>query len=146
MGGMAMSEIKNLDFTKLLGFETVSDQIAENIDFQDEALGSKLGAKVGEAEPDSDIRLKRDVAQVATRGDGLPIYSFRYLWDDEVYVGVMAQDLLENENWRPAVSTKANGYFAVNYGRLGLQMTTLGEWRAKGMAALTRREGGEISD
>jgi hypothetical protein len=135
-----MSEIKNLDFTKLLGFETVSDHITEGIDFQDETLGPKLGAKVGEPE-ESDIRLKRDITHVATRGDGLPIYSFRYLWDDDVYVGVMAQDLLENERWRPAVSTKANGYFAVNYGRLGLRMTTLDEWHAKGMAALSTTRG-----
>ena len=63
---MAMREIKNLDFTKLLGFETVSDQITESVDFQDETLGPKLGAKVGAPEPPSDIRLKRDIAQVAT--------------------------------------------------------------------------------
>jgi hypothetical protein len=31
-----MSEIKTLDFTKLLGFETVSEQLSQAIDFQDE--------------------------------------------------------------------------------------------------------------
>jgi hypothetical protein len=99
-------------------------------DQADETLGDKLGAKVG-LEPTSDARLKRDIDHIATRSDGLPIYSFKYLWDDEVYVGVMAQDLLRNEPWRPAVLTKANGYFAVNYRRIGLRMTTLEEWRVK---------------
>jgi hypothetical protein len=36
-----------IDFSKLLGFDAVSDQISESIDFQDEAIAAKLGAKVG---------------------------------------------------------------------------------------------------
>ena len=83
----------------------------------------------------SDARLKRDIEHVATREDGLRVYAFRYLWDDAVHVGVMAQDLLRNEAWQPSVSSE-NGYYAVDYGRLGLRMTTLDEWNAKGMNAL----------
>ena len=124
-----------VDFAKLLGFETVRDHLSGIIDFQDEALGDKLGAKVG-TETQSDIRLKRDIEHIATRYDGLPIYAFKYLWDDQVHVGVMAQDLLRNELWRPAVLTKKTGYFSVNYRRLGLRMTTLDAWQAKGMVAL----------
>ena len=82
--------------------------------------------------------MKRDITQIATRDDGLPIYSFRYLWDDEIHVGVMAQDLLRNEAWASAVVTKDGGNLFVDYARLGLRMTTLDEWQAKGMAALTR--------
>jgi hypothetical protein len=82
--------------------------------------------------------LKRDIEHVATRADGLPIYSFRYLWDDEVHVGVMAQDLLCNEAWQSAVVTKQHGALAVNYAKIGLRMATLEEWRSKGMAALIR--------
>ena len=80
--------------------------------------------------------MKRDIDQVATRDDGLPIYSFRYLWDDEVYVGVMAQDLLGNADWRRAVVTRDDGKFAVNYAKIGLRMATLEEWHSKGMEAL----------
>ena len=40
-----MSTAKTIDFTKLLGFETVD--LPETLDFQDETLGAKLGAKVG---------------------------------------------------------------------------------------------------
>ena len=121
--------MQKIDFKKLLGFETVATTDSDfdfrdeavcsklgakigppepnspkGIDFQDENLGAKLGAKVG-IEP-SDARLKRDITQIATRDDGLPIYSFRYLWGDEIHVGVMAQDLLRNEAWAPAVVTK----------------------------------------
>jgi hypothetical protein len=149
-----------IDFTKLLGFETLSDQIAGGLDFQDESLSDKLGAKIGPepggptlfqddtmaarlgakvgVEVHSDVRLKRDIEHLATRSDGLPIYAFKYLWDDEVHVGVMAQDLLRNEAWAQAVVRKEGGALFVNYARLGLRMTTLDEWQAKGMDALTR--------
>ena len=39
-----------LDFSKLLGFDVIVDQISGSIDFQNEAIGAKLGAKVGAAE------------------------------------------------------------------------------------------------
>ena len=48
----------------------------------------------------------------------------------------MAQDLLRNEAWAPAVVTKEGGDLLVDYARLGLRMTTLDEWQAKGIAAL----------
>ena len=80
--------------------------------------------------------MKRDIDQVATRDDGLLSYSFRYLWDDEFYVGVMAQDLLCNAAWRQAVVTRDDGKLAVNYAKIGLRMATLEEWHSKGMEAL----------
>jgi hypothetical protein len=43
-----MQKPDKIDFTKLLGFETVADQLSEVADFQDETLGAKLGAKVGD--------------------------------------------------------------------------------------------------
>ena len=36
-----------IDFAKLLGFDGVSNQISGPVDFQDETLNAKLGAKVG---------------------------------------------------------------------------------------------------
>ena len=41
----------------------------------------------------SDARLKRDIALVGRRDDGLGLYRYRYLWSDTVYVGVMAQEV-----------------------------------------------------
>jgi hypothetical protein len=37
-----------IDFTKLLGFATVSQELSAGIDLQNDTLGSKLGAKVGD--------------------------------------------------------------------------------------------------
>jgi len=42
---MAMTD--RIDFTKLLGFRTVSEQSAQGIDFKDETVAARLGAKVG---------------------------------------------------------------------------------------------------
>lgn len=88
----------------------------------------------------SDIRLKRDIHLLATLNDGLKIYSFRYLWAPTTYVGVMAQDLLENPAWRTAVVSQANGFYAVNYAMLGLRMATLTEWNRTGIASVSRHK------
>ena len=68
----------------------------------------------------SDMRLKRDIALLARRGDGLGLYSFKYVWSDTVYVGVMAQEvaLLYPD---AVLRDDLTGYMAVNYARLGLQ-------------------------
>jgi hypothetical protein len=84
----------------------------------------------------SDRRLKRDITLLATLANGMKIYSFRYNWSDTVYVGLMAQDLLLNGAWRDAVVRQANGFYAVNYGALGLRMTTLEDWKRNGVAAV----------
>jgi hypothetical protein len=67
----------------------------------------------------SDIRLKRDVGLLARRSDGLGLYRFKYLWGEQVYVGVMAQEvaLLYPD---AVVRDDLTGYMAVNYTRLGL--------------------------
>ena len=56
-----MMDIKAIDFARLLGFATVSDAISEGLDFQNEAVGARLGAKVGAIEegvpPSSSRRL-----------------------------------------------------------------------------------------
>jgi hypothetical protein len=76
----------------------------------------------------SDQRLKREVRYVATLANGIRIYSFKYLWADDAYVGVMAQDLLQSPIHRNAVILGADGYYRVNYRALGLRMISLSEW------------------
>jgi hypothetical protein len=76
----------------------------------------------------SDQRLKRDITPIAVASNGIQLYSFKYLWSDEVYVGVMAQDLLSNPQWKDAVLTSNTGYYKVDYSKLGLQMMTLGQY------------------
>jgi outer membrane immunogenic protein len=72
----------------------------------------------------SDARLKRDIALVGRRDDGLGLYSFKYLWSDVTYVGVMAQEvaLIHSD---AVVRDALSGYLAVDYGRLGLSLMPL---------------------
>lgn len=68
----------------------------------------------------SDIRLKTDIHRIGTTVLGLPLYRFQYRNQIGVYVGVMAQDVLKVEP--SAVSIGADGYYMVDYGRLGFAM------------------------
>jgi hypothetical protein len=76
----------------------------------------------------SDARLKRDVALIGRRNDGLGLYRYRYLWSDTVYVGVMAQEvaLIHPD----AVVHGFDGFLRVDYPRLGLRLMTLPQWEA----------------
>jgi outer membrane immunogenic protein len=81
----------------------------------------------------SDIRLKRDIVLVGRRDDGLGLYSYRYLWSDTVYVGVMAQEVaLRHPD--AVVRGALDDYLRVDYGRLGLNLMTLSDWNAKSKA------------
>ena len=68
----------------------------------------------------SDIRLKTDFYRVGTTVLGLPLYRFQYRNRPGVYLGVMAQDVLKVEPL--AVSIGADGYYMVDYGKLGIAM------------------------
>ena len=92
-----------------------------------------FGARVtitdlGAATAPSDARLKRDIVRVGRLANGLPLYRYRYLWSDIEYVGVMAQEaaLLKPE----AVARGEDGFFRVDYGRLGTRLMTFAEWSA----------------
>lgn len=41
------AKTNKLDLNKLLGFERVGEQLSGSVDFQDETMNAKLGAKVG---------------------------------------------------------------------------------------------------
>jgi hypothetical protein len=68
----------------------------------------------------SDIRLKANIHRIGTTVLNLPLYSFQYRNQTGTYVGVMAQDVLKVEP--SAVSVGANGYYMVDYGKLGIAM------------------------
>ncbi len=66
----------------------------------------------------SDRRLKEDIIKIGMTHQGLPMYSFRYIGKDKVHIGVMAQDVLQV--YPEAVLVGENGYYMVDYGKLGL--------------------------
>ena len=71
----------------------------------------------------SDVRLKTNVRQVGTTAHNLPLYTFNYLGEDDLYEGVMAQDVL---NVMPAaVIVGEDGYYRVKYDMLGVELRRL---------------------
>ncbi len=42
-----MNEGRKIDFSRLLGFEVMSEELAQRVDFKDEIFTGRLGAKVG---------------------------------------------------------------------------------------------------
>jgi polysaccharide export outer membrane protein len=76
----------------------------------------------------SDVRVKRDITPIAKWENGLQLYRYRYAWSDTLYVGVLAQEVLEVAP--NAVSRGADGYLRVHYARLGLRLQPWEEWIA----------------
>jgi hypothetical protein len=69
----------------------------------------------------SDARLKTDIVRIGSSEHGLPLYQFRYIGSDAVWEGVMAQDVLLYDPG--AVVIGEDGFMAVDYGRLGIELT-----------------------
>jgi hypothetical protein len=74
----------------------------------------------------SDVNLKHDIVPVGHLANGLGLYRFSYNDSDEVFVGVLAQEV---ERVMPdAVRRAPNGYLEVNYDRVGVPMMTWEQW------------------
>lgn len=86
------------------------------------------GPAGGGAPPPSDRRLKRNIKYITTLGD-IDLYSFQYNWSDQIYVGVMAQDLLLTHPG--AVVQHKDSFYRVDYSSLGLALTSLEEFHSR---------------
>lgn len=94
---------------------------------QGEMLGTALGAGLGAygAFGPSDRRLKENIEVVGVYEDlGLTKYQFNYIGDDRIFIGVMADEVMEQHP--EAVVEMDNGYYAVDYGSLGIEMEEVG--------------------
>jgi hypothetical protein len=132
---MAASETADLDDAELLGFEHVDVAPASSTSAED-AVALALN-KRGEV-PVSDCRLKTHVNRIGQTADGLSLYSFRYIGEDREFCGVMAQELLADERGRDAVEAGVDGYYRVDYARLGLASLVTDEMLASGERAAGR--------
>jgi len=72
-----------------------------------------LGGSLGGAMIKSDRRLKRDIVKIGKLRNGLPVYSFKFLWSNEPQVGLIADDVIKVKPW--AVLTDKDGYLMVDY-------------------------------
>lgn len=85
----------------------------------------KIGATVAPLIAASDYRLKRNITFLDRREDGLAHYIFQYRDSPEVYIGVMAQEVLEL--YPDAVMKDPNsGYYMVNYTAINDTMYLVG--------------------
>jgi len=98
-----------------------------------EVTADSAASPGGETGTLSDIRLKRDIHPIGRAESGLTLYRFRYLWSEVEMVGVMAQEVLKLAP--EAVSVAADGYYRVDYARLGLRCTTYAAWRGEAPVA-----------
>ena len=69
----------------------------------------------------SDIRLKENITRTGISNSGIPIYTFNYINDDQLWSGAMAQDLLELGR-EDAVTMMDNGYYGVHYDMIDVDM------------------------
>lgn len=128
------------DWGQLLGRDGVCTRAcvvtgAETEDAVSAAIHAKKGSgpKAGLA---ADRRIATDVVPVGQLENGLIAYSFKFIWEDRVRVGVFADELLERADTKAAVLTLPNGLLGVDYAQLGLRMATQEQWQQSGVAAL----------
>lgn len=125
----------------LAGCTTVSDYCSENPLMCVLAAKAVVGGVVlvvansEDPVPESDIRLKHDIDYLMTLDNGLKLYSFAYLGDEQTFVGVMAQDLLADPRYASAVSIDAQGFYRVDYNALGLGLYNAEAMMQAGAAA-----------
>lgn len=105
--------VGGVDYTGL-----VNQKYQSELASHQSALGGLFGlgsALVG-ALPFSDRRLKTDIKRVGILDNGLPVYSYRYVWGGPIHIGVMADEVKEKNP--EAVTHNEDGYAMVNYGSL----------------------------
>jgi Chaperone of endosialidase len=79
--------------------------------------------------PPSDKRLKTNINHLGKTSNGINIYSFEYIWSSQVYVGVIAQEVMRTHP--EAISTDVFGFYRVDYHVIGLEMMTLEAWNSR---------------
>jgi hypothetical protein len=92
----------------------------------------------------SDIRLKTDVVRVGQLDNGLPLYRFRYLWSSDIYVGVLAHEVLPVVPY--AVIIGEDGFMRVNYDMLDTRLMTWEEWQKISASASQERNSAPVDD
>jgi hypothetical protein len=92
----------------------------------------------------SDIRLKTDVVRVGQLDNGVPLYRFRYLWSSDIYVGVLAHEVLPVVPY--AVIVGEDGYMRVNYDMLGTHLMTWEEWQKISAGPSQERNSAPVDD
>lgn len=112
-------------FNAQANYKNTQDQIAASSDPTNTILGAVTGVATGAALKSmgvSDLRLKESITAAGTdERTGLPLYEFEYKGGTgKRFRGVMAQDVMHVDP--EAVFVMPDGFMAVNYSRLGMEM------------------------
>jgi hypothetical protein len=92
--------------------------------------GGGGGFRGGRGGRRSDVRLKHDIVLLGRLDNGLGFYRFAYNGSDQMYVGVMAQEV---KTIAPEVVVRGrDGYLRVDYEKLGLKFQTYDQWIVSG--------------
>ena len=78
----------------------------------------------------SDITLKQDIVLLGRLDDGLGYYRFHYKGDNQLYVGVMAQEV--QQVLPNAVIRGSDGYLQVDYWLVGVKFQSYDQWFRSG--------------
>ena len=91
------------------------------VNAQAEMAGAVVGAGATYGASLSDRRLKQGIEFVCVdENTGLNLYEFSYIGDDQRFIGVMADEVAEV--MPDAVVEMEDGYFAVDYDMIGIEM------------------------
>ena len=120
--------VEQFDFRKVdqqLAYARERKQYADAA--RDQARASRdafLSSAVSAAIPliGSDIRLKENITHTGTSKSGIPIYTFNYKNDSQLWSGTTAQDLLSLGR-KDAVGIMSSGYYGVDYNKIDVNMT-----------------------
>lgn len=103
---------------------------------QQAAAAAAGGQPPGQIPTPSDRWLKRDIRHIGTVQNGaINLYRFKYIWSDQEYVGVMAQELLTSHP--EAVILASDGFYRVNYEVIGVPFLTYEAWQQQESATKT---------
>jgi hypothetical protein len=93
---------------------TGTSSTTQQLDPTAQILGGLLGAAGLAGKFMSDIRLKENIEPVGMLNDGLPIYRWNYIGDDQTHIGPMAQDV---ERIHPEAVSEIGGFKAIDVDR-----------------------------
>ncbi len=84
----------------------------------------------------SERRIKRNIEKLTTLENGLNLYKYQYKSEPTIYVGLLADDLVKNKTHQHAVVHMWDGYYAINYEKLGIQQVTYETYQKEGLNAV----------
>ena len=101
--------------------KAASDQAIDQAKQQLDQFVSGAVTGVATAAIKSDVRLKENINKTGVSESGIPIYTFNYKGEDQLWSGTMAQDLLSIGR-EDAVTIMDNGYYGVYYDMIDVDM------------------------